>query len=87
MLEESWYVFRPRNFVERVAKISRVHEPVTLLEFRLQPLQGKHVGFEYGYKLEELEFGCSIQCVIDIVLFPENERRALPMITVVDDSR
>ena len=87
MLEESWYVFRLRNFVERVAEISRVHKPVTLLKFRLQPLQGKHVGFEYGYKLEKLEFGCNIQCVIDIVLFPENKRRALLMITVVDNSR
>ena len=60
MFEESWYVFRPRNFVERVAEISKIYELVTFLEFRLQPWQERHVGFRYGYKLEESEFGCNV---------------------------
>ena len=64
----------------------RVHELVTLLEFRLQPWQGKHIRFEYRYNLEELEFGCSIQYMIDIVLFLENEYQALLIITIVNDS-
>ncbi len=87
MLGSSWYVFWPRNFVKRVAEISKVHEPVTFLEFRLQPWQGKHVGFRYGYKLEESEFGCNVQCVIDTVFFSENKRRALLTITVVDGNK
>ena len=87
MFEESWYVFRPRNFVERVTEISKVHELVILLELRLQPWQGKHVGFEYGYKLGELEFGCSIQCVIDVVFLSGKKRRALPIITVAEDNK
>ena len=87
LLGGSEYIFWPKNFVERVTEISKIHELVILLELRLQSWQGKHVGFEYGYKLGELEFGCSIQYVIDVVFLLGKKCQALPIITVAEDNK